>query len=304
MSQNADELEGHYMLRLPPSNRISKFKPATQSSTSVGVDSAKTTTVSFHDVEKAGLPLAKEEQRGADAAAEEEAIVNVIDDLAGGLGAVKLEGDAEGTTLDRPVPEGQTAKDLSMAEKKPEASGKGGKKSDGKEVVELDPEDVKRYGKRKAKKIAEGDLVMEDGKAYDMSVIRAMYSTVWLRWWMAIIFYACGCVSRFYLKMAVADPVLALLQITAPLLTRKIIDQLTLAGNYDAAVKAGTSTSTLSAPRSVGYGIGLAVALFVMEVASSLFTYQAQQRGAVIGFLMRASVSPREKHGAPLTCPS
>jgi hypothetical protein len=50
----------------------------------------------------------------------------------------------------------------------------------------VDEANVAKYGKRRAKKIANGDLIMENGKAYDMSLLWAMYATVWWRWWMAV----------------------------------------------------------------------------------------------------------------------
>ena len=84
---------------------------------------------------------------------------------------------------------------------------------------------------------------------------------------------------------------LAALQITAPLITRKIIEQLTLAHTYHVAEKSDLPTTGLATPKSVGYGVGLAIALFAMEMTASLFTYQSTQRGSVVGFLMRASVS-------------
>lgn len=63
------------------------------------------------------------------------------------------------------------------------------------------------------------------------------------------------------------------------------------ASAYSAALNAGVAAGNLpQAPRSVGYGIGLAVALFVMEMAASLFNAQAQQRGMMIGFLSRSSL--------------
>ena len=92
-------------------------------------------------------------------------------------------------------------------------------------------------------------------------------------------------------RISRADASLAVLQITAPLITRKIIEQLTLANAYHNAQKAGIPVTGLDPPRSVGYGIGLAFALLVMNLSSSLFNYQSEQRGAVIGFLLRASVS-------------
>ena len=83
----------------------------------------------------------------------------------------------------------------------------------------------------------------------------------------------------------------ATLQVTAPLVTRQIISQMELAYAVHQTEKAGGSTAGLPMPRSVGYGVGLAVALFVMQIAASLFNYQSQQRGATIGFSMRAAVS-------------
>ncbi|ORY22828.1 ABC transporter type 1, transmembrane domain-containing protein [Naematelia encephala] len=134
---------------------------------------------------------------------------------------------------------------------------------------------VKEYGKKKAEKIAKGELVIEDGKTYDMSLLKAIYMTFQWKWWIAVLCMACGTV----------------LQTTAPLVTRKIIAQLDLANAYHNSQKAGVAAADLpQAPNTVGYGVGLAIALFVMEMAATVFTYQSQQRGAVLGFLSRASL--------------
>lgn len=82
----------------------------------------------------------------------------------------------------------------------------------------------------------------------------------------------------------------AALQVTAPQITKRLITQLALAYAHHQADLAGFG-ALVPAARSVGYGVGLAFALFAMEMSSSLFTYQAQQRASVIGFQMRASVS-------------
>ncbi|WVQ72551.1 hypothetical protein IAR50_002108 [Cryptococcus sp. DSM 104548] len=126
---------------------------------------------------------------------------------------------------------------------------------------------LKKYGKKKAKKMEDGELVVEDGKEYDMSLIKAMYATVWWPWWKAIIAKGCA----------------AALQVTSPLLTKIIIEQLTIAHQYHT----GESSEQ---PKSISYGIGLSFALFAMVQAASLFSYQALQRGSVIGFMMRAAL--------------
>ncbi|WRT70501.1 uncharacterized protein IL334_007499 [Kwoniella shivajii] len=101
----------------------------------------------------------------------------------------------------------------------------------------------------------------------DPSLLKAMYMTIWWKWWKAVIFKGCA----------------AGLQITAPLVTKLLIEQLTLAHNYHQDINAESS-------RSLGYMIGLGVALFIMAQAASLFSYQALQRGSVIGFMMRAAL--------------
>ncbi|OCF42639.1 cadmium ion transporter [Kwoniella heveanensis CBS 569] len=132
---------------------------------------------------------------------------------------------------------------------------------------EENKEQLRKYGKSKAKKIEAGELVVEGGKVYDMSLIRAMYSTVWWRWWQAV--FCKGCAAG--------------LQITAPLITKLLIDQLTLAHDNHA-------DPSTPPPKNLGYVIGLAFALFVMVQSASLFNYQALQRGSVIGFMMRAAL--------------
>jgi len=139
------------------------------------------------------------------AAREEAAIVDVVDDLTGALGEIKLKGDGEGQILPRPIPPGVTGKDLVSAEKPPSplvktpsiksikpGEGWGKAFGFGKKGVELDKENVRLYGKKKARKIAEGNLVMEDGKGYDMSLVWAMYESTWIMWWKAVILSACG----------------------------------------------------------------------------------------------------------------
>ncbi|KAL0253531.1 hypothetical protein I308_100904 [Cryptococcus tetragattii IND107] len=98
--------------------------------------------------------------------------------------------------------------------------------------------------------------------------LRAMYSTVGLKWWIAIIMKSCA----------------AALQLTYPLITQQLIDQLTKAHAYH------NDPANNPPPKSVVYSFGLAFALFAMVQASSLFSYQALQRGSVIGFMMRAAL--------------
>ncbi|WWC65416.1 uncharacterized protein I303_108034 [Kwoniella dejecticola CBS 10117] len=115
-----------------------------------------------------------------------------------------------------------------------------------------------------------GNGKRETPKRAQPSLLQAMYMTVWWSWWKAVIFKGCA----------------AGLQITAPLVTKLLIDQLTLS-HADTSQQNGSSANP---PRSIGYMIGLAFALFVMVQSASLFSYQALQRGSVVGFMMRAAL--------------
>ena len=56
----------------------------------------------------------------------------------------------------------------------------------------LNPDYVKAFGKGKAKKIAAGDLVVEDGQTYDQSLLKAMFSTVWFEWCFSVCLNGCA----------------------------------------------------------------------------------------------------------------
>ncbi|KAK4686687.1 hypothetical protein P7C73_g3435, partial [Tremellales sp. Uapishka_1] len=249
---NADQLEARFMQRLPPSRRAGNFKSTTaqaptQSSPSTIAEKDSQSSSTIGDGAKEGDPTSKEVP---DVSREEAAVVNTIEDLTA-VGDIQAEGTA--SAFPRPSSTAQTTSGLHGS---------------------TEPSLVKRLGKKKSRKIAAGQLVVEDGKEYDMSLTWAIYWTHWFKWWKAVILNISASV----------------LQITAPLITRKIIEQMTLANTYHKIESAGGSTVGVTLPKSVGYGIGLAIALFVMEMASSLFKYQAQQRGAVLGFLARASL--------------
>ena len=50
-----------------------------------------------------------------------------------------------------------------------------------------------QFDKRIAKRISEGNLAIEDGKRYDMSLWKAIYFTIWKKWWLAVILDGIGC---------------------------------------------------------------------------------------------------------------
>lgn len=60
------------------------------------------------------------------------------------------------------------------------------------EAEKPDEEEIKTFGKRKAKKIAAGKLAVEDGKEYDMSLVKALFLTTWKQWVYNVILGFCG----------------------------------------------------------------------------------------------------------------
>ena len=52
-----------------------------------------------------------------------------------------------------------------------------------------------------AKKLAKGSIAIEDGKTYDMSLWKAIYMTIWKRWWLAVVLNGLGSGSRSVIVM-------------------------------------------------------------------------------------------------------
>jgi hypothetical protein len=60
-------------------------------------------------------------------------------------------------------------------------------------VAEVDKQIEETFGKRKARKVMEGQYAVEDGKLYDMSLSRAIFSTVKKPWLLCLFFNAMPC---------------------------------------------------------------------------------------------------------------
>ncbi|KAL7422108.1 hypothetical protein Q5752_002751 [Cryptotrichosporon argae] len=263
---NADALEQQFLKRLPPSRRPGYLAKA---------------PTTFVPIGQAALHAAA--TTGPGAAAEEAAVAEAMDDVAAGLGR---DGDNTQAPIPlrplevHPSPSSASTIHEPLDEKKVNDQSKANTASD--HAAPVDPTKPVAPGssappkvsKKVAAKIAKGEIAYEDGKKYDMSLIKAMFHTFRYRW-----LFACACYT-----------VGSILQITAPLVTKLIVNQMDYGYAWAAAEAAGESTAGLTQPKSIGYGIGLAVALFVMEYASSIFIFQSQQRGSVIGFLARASL--------------
>ncbi|PCH38966.1 ATP-dependent bile acid permease [Wolfiporia cocos MD-104 SS10] len=113
-----------------------------------------------------------------------------------------------------------------------------------------------------------------DSKKYDESLIKALHSTFFRKWWLAGILTALG----------------NTLNTTTPLLTKVLLNWLTVSYEYWKLSEAERIEFGIAKPRGIGYGIGLAFALFVMQEASSLMTCHYQLTSMEVGLYVRTGV--------------
>ena len=164
--QIADRLEGHLQHRLPPSRRIDGIKPLNPSPTvTARMDPSKSdSTINVSAIDIAVMLDQDKNMRPF-----VEGLAAVVDDVVAGLDPIIVT-DVEKLHDTEPVP--------SPLPKQ-------------KKLI-LNPEYVKAFGKGKAKKIAAGNLVVEDGRTYDQSLLKAMFSTVWFEWCFSVGLNGCA----------------------------------------------------------------------------------------------------------------
>ncbi|KAF9262693.1 multidrug resistance-associated ABC transporter [Marasmius fiardii PR-910] len=129
--------------------------------------------------------------------------------------------------------------------------------------------DLKEKGK------ATGETTPPEGK-YDASVTKTLYSVFFARWWLAGLLQLCG----------------DTLKTTTPLVNKVLLTWLSESYLYYRTTEEQRSALgiNMSAPRGVGFGIGLAFAIFAMQEIASLLTNHQQQIAMSIGLYTRASM--------------
>lgn len=150
---------------------------------------------------------------------------------------------------------------------------------------------ARRFWQRKAKSPESKNGVIEDGVYYDMSFVKALFIANGAQWSVCVAIHAC---ASKYRPNITGQPLLinaGILQITAPLVTRLLIREISLANAMRDAETAGLSTSDLQSPRPLYHSCGLALSLFAMLFVAGLANTHHYFRAQWIGYLMHGAVS-------------
>ncbi|KAI0674258.1 multidrug resistance-associated ABC transporter [Trametes maxima] len=136
--------------------------------------------------------------------------------------------------------------------------------------------DVEREEKAQSAGLSSTDAKTSEGKqpTHDSSLLKALHSVFWLQWWTA------GILKLF------SDT----LNTTTPLVNQVLLTWLTTSYVYHRANETEREQFGLQQPRGIGYGIGLAFAIFAMQEVSSLLSNHYQMVAMSNGLCFRTSL--------------
>lgn len=109
---------------------------------------------------------------------------------------------------------------------------------------------------------------------YDASLLKALHRTFFIRWWTA----------------GILSLIANTLQTTTPLVNKVILTWLADAYVYYRLTDEQKAAGVIKQPRGVGYGIGLAFALFAMQEISSLMTNHYMMTTMITGVSVRTAL--------------
>ncbi|WVQ79499.1 hypothetical protein IAT38_001598 [Cryptococcus sp. DSM 104549] len=112
------------------------------------------------------------------------------------------------------------------------------------------------------------------GRTYDRSLFKAFWATYQKQYWLCVALELTG----------------QALRMVSPLVTRRLIAEISRAYAYYQAIHNGLSTDGLQPPRSVGYMLGMAFLLWGLLVASSWVLYLAAFHMTLNGKKVRSSL--------------
>ncbi|KAG5729874.1 Multidrug resistance-associated protein 1 [Termitomyces sp. T112] len=118
----------------------------------------------------------------------------------------------------------------------------------------------------------ESDEAAKDLSVYDSSLFKALHTAFFKRIWIAGALHLCS----------------DTLKTLTPLLNKVILTWLTNSYVYFRLSDEQKASGIIERPRGIGYGIGLAFALFVMQELASLLANHFFQLGMTTGLMMRA----------------
>lgn len=184
--QIADELEQHLMKRFPPSMRLPQYRPK-------GEETPSSHVGTWRDVEKARPGGRGRQRRGF----RQTVFSNYADPQMFPEERFLVLGPEDELTLARATTRGSQRLQLAPPEAPtPTTAGANGTNETSDKKMEDEREDeelVKLFGRRRAEKIAEGLLVVEDGEVYDGSLAKAMFHSIKGTWWLSVVLCGIGC---------------------------------------------------------------------------------------------------------------
>ncbi|KZT03607.1 multidrug resistance-associated ABC transporter [Laetiporus sulphureus 93-53] len=120
--------------------------------------------------------------------------------------------------------------------------------------------------------LSQGTETSDTGHKYDESLLKALHNAYFSLWWTAGFLTLIG----------------TMLNTTSPLVNQVILTWLEDVYIYWKLPE--SERVVIDKPKGIGYGIGLAFALFVMQEASSLMTCHYSLKSMEVGMLMRTSI--------------
>ncbi|KAJ9110598.1 hypothetical protein QFC22_006716, partial [Naganishia vaughanmartiniae] len=132
---------------------------------------------------------------------------------------------------------------------------------------------------RKVARLEKGNKVLEideqgNKRLYDSSLMKALIHSCWKRLLFAVACKACYSV----------------LITTSSLVTKRLIKYISTSHEWATANERDRQTLSLPPPRSIGYGIGIAIGLAAMQEVASLFENHYSAQSMTCGFMMRNAI--------------
>lgn len=139
------------------------------------------------------------------------------------------------------------------------------------------------YGWRQTRKVLSGKTAIEDGKLYDMSLIRACYNANQNQFWLGSALLLTGCSLCATNMQSPSLTMLVAVRMGIPLVTKAIIDDIL-------AVQARLAGVDDAQPRPLPSIFAVLVAFLAMMIACNVLTVHSARVNGILGSKTRAAV--------------